>query len=208
MAGSVLLSMDAVSYAYPGAPAPLWAPWSQAWPAGLVLLRGGDGAGKTTLLRLLAGVLPPSSGQLRWHRAEAAPSVFWVDPRQPELPAVAELTPAQWLDTLAPSYPHWSAATLAEHLQGWKLAEHVGKPFYALSSGTQRKIFMAAALASGATLTLIDEPLGGLDRASIQYLQEALAARAADTQRLVLVAHYEVLPGITWDAVIDLPERL
>ena len=84
----------------------------------------------------------------------------------------------------------------------------MGKPFYALSSGTQRKIFMAAALASGATLTLIDEPLGGLDRASIQYLQEALAARAADTQRLVLVAHYEVLPGITWDAVIDLPERL
>lgn len=109
---------------------------------------------------------------------------------------------------MAPSYPHWSAATLAEHLQGWRLAEHVGKPFYALSSGTQRKIFMAAALASGATLTLIDEPLGGLDRASIQYLQEALAARAADTQRLVLVAHYEVLPGITWDAVIDLPERL
>ena len=43
--------------------------------------------------------------------------------------------------------------------------------------------------------------LGGSDPA-------ALAQCAGAPGRLVLVAHYEVLPGITWDAVIDLPERL
>ena len=229
------LHVDQLHFGYPGRP--LWAGWSHHWAPGLGLVRGGDGSGKTSLLQLLAGQRSAASGRiaLQWSAEEdGAPAttsdtapiavvpvtstgavapgaayieqVFWMNPREPGLPPTQ--TPAQWLATLPARWPQWSDSALQQHLQGWALAPHLGKPLLALSTGTQRKLFMAAALASGATLTLIDEPLGGLDRASIQYLQEALAARAADTQRLVLVAHYEVLPGITWDAVIDLPERL
>ena len=75
-----------------------------------------------------------------------------------------------------------------------------------LSTGTRRKLLMAAALASGAQLTLIDEPVAGLDRASIRYLCQALADTAQAPDRALVVAHYEALDGVPWRAVIELPE--
>ena len=78
---------------------------------------------------------------------------------------------------------------------------------YQLSSGSQRKVILAAALASGAALTLMDEPLAALDRASIAYVQHALSAlAAAPNGRVLLVAHYETLPGVACAAVLDLPD--
>ena len=66
---------------------------------------------------------------------------------------------------------------------------------------------MAGALASNAPLTLIDEPVGGLDNPSVRYLAQALASQAARSDRLTVVAHYEVLPDVPWGSVLDL-ERL
>ena len=63
---------------------------------------------------------------------------------------------------------------------------------------------MAGALASGAPLTLIDEPVAGLDKPSFQYLARALTSVAAQPGRLVVVAHYEKLAGVPWGTVVDL----
>ena len=59
---------------------------------------------------------------------------------------------------------------------------------------------MAAGLASGAPLTLIDEPVAGLDNASLRYLGQAIAAAAAQPGRAIVVAHYEPLRGVPWRA--------
>ncbi|MFO1232443.1 MAG: ATP-binding cassette domain-containing protein [Paenacidovorax caeni] len=141
--------MHDLAFAYPGCP--LWAHWSHAWGPGVALVRGGDGAGKTTLLRLLAGQLAPTQGRLLLQGVDAAAQpeayrrqVFWIDPRLPGLPAHDGQTPAQWLQSLPAHYPQWSDAALQAHVQGWSLAQHLDKPFHALSSGTQRKIFKAA----------------------------------------------------------------
>jgi len=211
MTDAMLLQVHDLAFSYPGRS--LWAGWSHGWRAGAGLVRGGDGAGKTTLLRLLAGQLAPARGRLVLGGVErvAQPEayrrqVFWMDPRAPGLPAQPGLTPAQWLQTLPARHPLWNAEALQAHADGWELAPHLAKPFHALSTGTQRKIFMAAALASGAPLTLIDEPVAGLDRPSIQYLQQALGALAGARDRLVIVAHYEALPGVEWSSTVDLPD--
>ena len=208
------LQVNDLHFAQPGRP--LWAGWSAAWGAGVHALVGGDGAGKTTLLELLAGQLRPQRGAVLLRTTEAEAScgpagrsdarVFWTDPRRPDLPPPENLSPAQWLATLPARYPHWQADALAAHVDGWALAPHLDKPFHALSTGTQRKVFMAAALASGAPLTLIDEPVGGLDKPSIAYLQQALAALAAMPERVLIVAHYEALPGVDWHSVVHLPD--
>ena len=188
----------------------LWQGWSADLNPGVTLLRGGDGSGKTTLLRLLAGDLAPQQGRLVLQGMDgmADPDgyrrqVFWQDPRAH---ALHDITGMAWLATLPARYPAWDASALAAHVQGWGLAVHLDKPIYQLSSGSQRKLLMAAALASGAALTLIDEPIAGLDRPSIAYLQQALANAAQSPQRAIVVAHYEALDGVPWQQVLDLPD--
>lgn len=206
-AENVMLQVEDLCFAYPECG--VLAHWSMALPAGLALVRGDESTGKTTLLRLLAGELAPQAGRITllgvclsdapkaW-----AHNVFWVDPRSGDLD---KLTARGWLDSLPARYPQWDAAALAAHTDGFSLQEHLDKPFYALSTGSKRKVLMAGALASGAPLTLIDEPVGGLDKPSVSYLAQALAQVAGQPGRAVVVAHYEALPGVPWGTVVELP---
>lgn len=203
----MVLQVEGLSFAYPECG--VFQHWSMALPAGLALVRGDESSGKTTLLRLLAGDLKPQAGQitLQGLNASKAPKayaeqVFWADPRSGDLD---KLTARGWLGSLPARYPLWDAVALATHTEGFTLHEHLDKPFYALSTGSKRKVLMAGALASGAPLTLIDEPIGGLDKPSVAYLARALAQVADQPGRVVVVAHYEALLGVPWGTVVDLP---
>jgi ABC-type transport system involved in cytochrome c biogenesis ATPase subunit len=206
VADNVVLEVQGLCFAYPECG--VLDAWSMALPAGLALVRGDESSGKTTLLRLLAGELRPQAGQITLQGLSAsdapkayAQQVFWADPRSGDLD---KLTARGWLDSLPARYPRWDAAALAAHIDGFTLHEHLDKPLYALSTGSKRKVLMAGALASGAPLTLIDEPVGGLDKPSVGYLTQALAGAAAQAGRVVVVAHYEALPGVQWNQVVSL----
>ncbi|RYF65565.1 MAG: ATP-binding cassette domain-containing protein, partial [Comamonadaceae bacterium] len=116
------------------------------------------------------------------------------------------LSPAQWFEQLPQRYPQWDAGALQQHVQGFGLSPHLHKPMFQLSTGTQRKVLLAAGLASGAELTLFDEPIAGLDKPSILYLQQALAHQAMQPRRAFVVAHYEPLPGVPWRDTWVLPD--
>ncbi|MBA4114505.1 MAG: ABC transporter [Verminephrobacter sp.] len=206
---TTVLQVQGLGFSHPQQP--VFAGWSARVGPGATLVQGGESSGKTTLLRLLAGALAPAQGQLVLNGTALvqAPEayrrqVFWMDPRSDALDA---LTVRAWLQTLPAQHAAWDAAALAAHVQGWGLEEHLDKGFYMLSTGSKRKVLMAAALASGAPLTLIDEPVAGLDHGSVRYLCQALAATsAARPGRAIVVAHYEPLAGVPWRAVIELPE--
>ena len=209
VAENVVLQVQGLCFAYPDCA--VLDQWSMALPAGLALVRGDESSGKTTLLRLLAGELTAQAGCItlqgaRLHEAVQAwrDNVFWADPRSE---ATDPLTARQWLGGLPARYIRWDAAALAAHIEGFSLEPHLDKPFYALSTGSKRKVLMAGALASGAALTLIDEPVGGLDKPSANYLVQALAQTAEQAGRVVVVAHYEVLAGAPWGTVVELPGR-
>jgi len=46
--------------------------------------------------------------------------------------------------------------------------------------------------------------VGGLDKPSATYLGRALAQVAGQPGRVVVVAHYEALPGVPWGTVVEL----
>ncbi|MGP1629747.1 MAG: ABC transporter ATP-binding protein, partial [Giesbergeria sp.] len=105
-------------------------------------------------------------------------------------------------------YPAWDEAALARHVEGFSLAPHQDKAFFMLSTGTRRKAWLAAALASGAPLTLIDEPLAGLDLASARYLAAAIAGAVQQPGRVIVVAHDEPLEDVPWIAQLVLPDAI
>jgi ABC-type multidrug transport system ATPase subunit len=189
---------------------PVFAGVNMRLGAGVAFLCGDESAGKTTLLRLLCGELVPDQGGFSLEAAQARPAnsahasqVFFVDPRNATLDGC---TARAWLSEQAARFDGWDAPAVAAHIRGFGLEEHLDKTFYALSTGTRRKVCLAAALASGATLTLIDEPVSGLDKASVAYLAEVLSQSSAFAQRVVLIAHYAPLPGVKPAAVLNLSE--
>ncbi|MFN3375939.1 MAG: ATP-binding cassette domain-containing protein [Burkholderiaceae bacterium] len=196
---AAFLDLIDLAVAWPGQ-APLWQGLHMRWRAGLGWVVGDECCGKTSLLRALAGELPCEAGRIEGPALSGG--VFWVSPRAPQPEG---LTARQWLAARRREHPQWSDAVLDTHLAGWQLLDHLDKPLHGLSAGTWRKCILAAGLASGASLTCLDEPVAGLDQRSVRYLEQALRQASEWTNRLVLIAHHSVLPGANRGDVLALP---
>ncbi len=177
-------------------------------PPGVSWVGGGEGRGKSSLLRCLAGdlVLPGSHLQIGNTALAAAPAdyraqVAWVDPRTT---AHDQVRGEDFLARMAACYPGWDASLLANLSEALDLSPHLHKPLYMLSTGSKRKVWLAAALASGATLTLLDEPFAALDQRSIRCLLELLCEAASHPGRAWVVADYQAPPGVPLAQHIDL----
>lgn len=194
-----LLSVQGLRFAYPGASSPVFDGFSVALPAGVGLVCGDEGKGKTTLLRLLAGQLTPAAGSLQFAGRLLQPSqVACMDPQHTERQdqVVQDVLDELVLPALRPQ--------LAELLPGLDLLSHLPKPLYQLSTGSRRKVFVAAALAQPAPLTLLDQPFMALDRPSIDFLCACFSARAQSTDSLLLIADYVPPEGVPLAFALDL----
>jgi len=172
---------------------------SCTWPAGVSWICGDEGTGKTTLLRLLAGSVQPTGGQL------LAPEggVFWVDLQNPEHDATT--VQASW-DALRTHYPHWNQDLLQDLAEELDMTQHLDKRLNMLSAGSRRKVMVVAALASGATVTLLDQPFAALDLASVRVIHEFLQEAAEHTSRAWIVADYEAPTHLPLASVLNLDE--
>jgi len=185
---------------------PVFTHWSADFHAGMNWLRGSNGSGKSTLLRLLAGALTPQGGRLAVRGIDATGQpqayrreVFWCGPG-----AIAfdHLRPPEYFGFLRGLYPHFDAEALPAHLEGLGLQPFMGTRLSALSTGTQRKVWLAAALVAGTAAVLIDEPLNALDSASLAYVRAQLARCAESASCAWIVASHESIGEAADRAVV------
>lgn len=135
---------------------------------------GPNGAGKTTLLKALAQLLP-SEGQVElqgrpaagWPARERARAIAWLgqgeggaeDLLAADVVLLGRLPHQGWLD--APSAADHEAVRRAmEETQCWPWRD---RALGSLSGGERQRVLLARALAVGAPLLLMDEPLAHLD---------------------------------------------
>jgi len=170
---------------------------NHGWPAGVNWIYGDEGCGKTTLLRLLAGDLQPFSGTV--HRPSGG--IFWVNLQKPELD---ETTVQACLDNLRPHYPGWQPSLLETLINELSMRPHLNKRLNMLSTGSRRKVALLAALASGADVTLLDQPFVSLDTASIRLIKSFLIEASDHRSRAWLVADYEAPTDIPLASVLQL----
>ena len=186
-------------------------PLSATFAPGVTLVCGDEGTGKSTLLRVLADetvrqqvvragrVLAPKASDLP-PQALLAQQVFLMDPADTRAMdgGVRDYWQAQ-----AQRYPDWRDDVLQDLVQKLGLSEHVHKSLFMLSTGSRRKVMLAASIASQAPLVLWDQPFASLDLASIQVLKAVLNSAATD-QRAFVVADYVAPEGVTLIQTLDL----
>jgi ABC-type multidrug transport system ATPase subunit len=186
----------------------LFKDWAGQLLPGVTLVRGGDGRGKSTLLRLLAGAQAAQRGQLAIGSTSlaAAPGgyraqVFWTEARSDAHDA---LTPTAYFEAMARQHAGFDSTILAGMTKGLGLEPHLHKQLFMLSTGSKRKVWLAAAFASQATVTFIDEPFAALDGPSMAFVTQCLQKAADGGQRAVVIADYEAPLGVTLAGTIDL----
>jgi len=201
-----LLLASRIAFSYPGME--LFHDLTLRVTAGVTLVRGGDGRGKTTLLNILGGSLPDATGALELNGVRLdsdGPAyrreVFHIDPRSE---AYDQMTPPEFFEAMRARYPRFDARLLPALTEGLSLTPHLEKKLFMLSTGSKRKVYLAAAFAAHATLTLLDDPYASLDRASINVVARTLDAHADDTKQAWVVAMYETPDHIRLAATIDL----
>ena len=134
-------------------------------PGQLALLMGPNGTGKTTLLRAIAGLSPPSRGQIRLdglavERLEPAGRARIA--YQAHLEGLKkDLSILENLKFI--SQLHSNSHSLSEVLDEVGLTGLGERTVRRLSAGQKRRVALAGLRVSGASVWLLDEPLTNLD---------------------------------------------
>lgn len=201
-----MLTADALFFAYPERE--LFKAWSVRIRPGVTLVRGGDGCGKTTLLRLLAGQQTATTGQLQIKNirlqdqaAAYRQQVFFTELRSQTFD---QLTPLAYFELQRGLYAGFDVDALDLLIDGLALQEQMDKKLYMLSTGSRRKVGLAAAFASGAAVTLLDQPFAALDKASIGFVLEVLQDAADHAERAWVVADHGAPAGVRLAGTVEL----
>jgi len=204
-----LFQLQALTFAYPGQPA-IAAGWSASIGPGVTLLHGDTGTGKSALLQVIAGMLP-ATGRLTVAgvRLDASPeayrrNVFFVEPTTDRFDPV---TARDCTASLAEGDAGFDKDRWQALAEGFALAPHLDKKMFMLSTGSKRKVWMAAGLASGRPLVLLDEPTAGLDGPSTRCLWATLAGFAERSGQAVVVASSAPVDAVPLAQTIGLPLR-
>jgi NitT/TauT family transport system ATP-binding protein len=193
MHASALVRLEGVGKRFGGGPAILSEIDLEVAAGELVSFVGPSGCGKSTLLRLIAGLIPPSTGRIEV--AGAAPAsardkMFFVFQDASLLPwrrTAANVELPLLLRGLGAAERR-SRVTQTLELVG--LTDAAQKFPWQLSGGMKMRVSIARALSVAPEILLLDEPFGSLDEITRDRLNEdLLAIRQRDPFTACFVTH-------------------
>ena len=197
------IEVDQVEHRYGRSSQPAMVDLSHTFePGSFTVVTGTSGSGKSTLMYVLALMLTPSAGQIRWDardvhalpdaersrlRAKHVGFVFQDAVLDLSRTALDNVLEAAWLAGMRLD----DAAERANQLiERFGVAHRAGHLPGEVSGGQAQRIALCRALVKNPELVFADEPTGNLDSASADAVWSALG-EAADAGATVVVATHD-----------------
>jgi ABC-type multidrug transport system ATPase subunit len=180
-----------LTYRYAGALAALSGIDFEIGVGEVVAIVGPAGSGKSTLLRVLAGLVPPTSGtvELPWRRTSARRlMVGFADEVEPHFESMTGRQNAFFFARAAGLRRAEAAASVEEHIALLGLAEDADRPVSEYSFAARRRLLLVEALAHRPALTVLDNPFLGLDQATRSALIHILRLQSAQRGTVVVAS--------------------
>jgi heme exporter protein A len=158
----------------------------------IIGLLGPNGAGKSTLIGVLATLVAPTSGDVRFGDARAGGDAALrhrIGLLAHELHLYPELTARQNLVFFARLYGLDAPAIVAAALERANLTDRADDDVAGFSRGMRQRLALERALLHRPRLVLLDEPFTGLDDTAVGLVRERLRHLAADGCIVVMATH-------------------
>jgi len=166
----------------------------------VVALIGPNGAGKTTLVNLLTGVIPPSSGRIRFHGVDVTAQrpfeaarrgmarTFQIVQPFPKMTVLENVAAGALFGGGAPSVAEAMAAA-REQLEFTGLAQFADRPAAALTLAGRKRLELAKSMAMRPKLLMLDEVNAGLNAVEIDGALKLIRQVAERGVTILVIEH-------------------
>ena len=157
-------------------------------PGRIVGLLGPNGSGKSTLIKLACGLLTPSEGSIRICGEKPGAVTNALVSYLPERTAVPEwMSVKELLAFYADFYDDFQLEAARQMLDALGLAS--AKQIRQMSKGSREKVQLILTMSRQARLYLLDEPIGGVDPATRDYILSTIIAHYNPEASVVISTH-------------------
>ena len=157
-------------------------------PGRVIGLLGPNGSGKTTLIKLANGLLTPTGGEIliggKAPGVESKAAVSYL-PDKEYLPDW--MNARQLMDLFQDFYADFDRARAREMLKRLGVSEDVRVK--QMSKGTREKVQLILVMSRQARLYLLDEPIGGVDPATRDYILETILRNYNPEAAVIISTH-------------------
>lgn len=157
-------------------------------PGRIVGLLGPNGSGKTTLIKLANGLLTPTAGEILICGTAPGRETHGIVSYLPERTCIPTwMSARQLLDFYGDFYPDFRREAAEEMLRHLDIG--LSQRVKQMSKGTREKVQLIMVMSRQARLYLLDEPIGGVDPATRDYILSTIISSYNPEAAVVISTH-------------------
>ena len=158
-------------------------------PAGKIIgLLGPNGCGKSTLIKMIAGILQPTSGEIRVCGEpvgeKSCSIISYLPERTYFTPSMKVLDVVEYFADFYDDFDQERALGLLRDL-----GIDIKATLKTLSKGTKEKVQLILVMSRQAKLYLLDEPIAGVDPAAREYILSTIVSNYNPEATIIITTH-------------------
>ena len=154
----------------------------------IIGLLGKNGAGKTTLIKLINDLLTPTKGEILVKGKKIGVETKKVISYLPERTYLnKQMKVSEVIDYFKDFYDNFDSEKAKRLLKDLDL--DINQKLSKMSKGMQEKVQLVLVMSRNADLYILDEPLGGVDPATRDYILDTILSNFSDNASVIISTH-------------------